>query len=429
MGWNSWDAFGVSVTEADVRENARFVAEHLKPVGYEYVVVDLGWYAPHATVANYKAPGLEQLVDVHGRLVPAQNKFPSSVGGAGLRPLGDYLHSLGLKLGLHIMRGMPWQAAEAGYPILGASATTDTIAQTDNGCPWFGNSVGVDLTRPGGQSYYDSLAELYAEWGVDFIKADDMNSWDGDGKSSPYRTDEIEALRRAIDRCGRPMVLSLSPGAAEVCNAAHLRRHANMWRISFDFWDNWEVLKQQFDRCAKWARYATPGHWPDADMLPLGKIGIRGEEGEPRQTNFTPEEQKTLLTLWYIFRSPLMFGGHLPESSDGALGLVANPEAIAVNQRGHQPREFARDESAGTFVWLSNTASGDGVYVALFNTSDAARTVSVNLKEVGIRGTSRVRDLWARADVGLFERDFAAELPPHGSGLYQVFESAESAAH
>jgi hypothetical protein len=332
--------------------------------------------------------------------------------------LGEQLHAMGLKFGLHIMRGIPWQAVAKKTPILGAATTADHIAQPDNGCPWYANMLGIDMTREGGQEYYDSILRLYADWGVDFIKADDMNSWDGDGLTSPYRTDEIAALRRAIDRCGRDMVLSLSPGAAQVCNADHLRRHANMWRVSYDFWDNWDALKAQFDRCSQWSRYITPGHWPDADMLPLGKVGIRGDHGAARHSNFTPDEQRTLMTLWCIFRSPLMFGGHLPESGELAMSLISNPEVLAVNQQARNSREV--ETGPDWRIWASEPASGHGSYVALFNLSDQPQAVEVRFTSLGLPSGCVVRDLWKRTDLGFVEASYAPELPAHGCGLYWV---------
>ena len=156
---------------------------------------------------------------------------------------------------------------------------------------------GIDCTKEGAQAYYDSLIELYTSWDVDFIKADDMGTWDGEGLNSPLRTDELEALAASIEKFGNKIVLSVSPGAAYIGNAYHLSRHAHMWRISCDFWDNWDALKRQFPRCAAWSKRKVAGHWSDADMLPMGKIGIRGEVGEARNTNFTYDEQITLMAM------------------------------------------------------------------------------------------------------------------------------------
>jgi len=419
MGWNSWDCFGVSVTEVEVRANADFMAANLKPFGWEYIVVDLGWYSPEAQKDNYKRPKIGMVMDGYGRLLPATNRFPSSAGGKGFKPLADYVHSLGLKFGLHIMRGIPWIAVERNTPVLGSTASAADISQPEDICHWFKSMLGINMMRPGAQEYYDSIVRLYAEWGVDFIKADDMNSWDGDGQKEPYHTDEIEALATAIRRAGRPMVLSLSPGAAQVCNANHLRRHANLWRISCDFWDNWEALKKQFDRCRLWAPYIAPGAWPDADMLPIGRIGIRGEVGEPRSTNFIPDEQCTLMTLYCIFRSPLMFGGHLPASDRLSLEQITNPEAMAVNQHCTNNRQIYRRDSQ--IAWAADVPGTTDKYLALFNIGEVPCEGVASFTELRLATRScRVRDVWARQDCGLFVDRFAAVLAPHGAGLYRI---------
>ena len=419
MGWNSWDCFGVNVTEEEVRQNAEFMAQHLKPYGWEYVVVDLGWYAPEATKDNYKMPKIPMIIDDYGRLLPVEERFPSASGGKGFKPLADYVHSLGLKFGIHIMRGIPWIAVEKNTPVLGSNARAADIGNPDDMCLWFKSMYGVNTTVEGGQAYYDSLLKLYAQWEVDFIKADDLGFWDGDGLFSPYRVDEVEALSQAVSKCGRDMVLSLSPGAAYIGDANHLRRHTHMWRISCDFWDDWEALKRQFPRCAAWANRIIPGHWPDADMLPLGKIGIRGEIGRPRQTNFTENEQYTLMTLWCIFRSPLMFGGHLPESDELSIRLITNREALQVNQNSCNNREVFRNEKY--CVWMAEAIGSNHKYLALFNLTDEGYLdIEVDLITFGISGPIRAKDIWQVKNLGVFVDQFTVQVDAHGARLFRL---------
>ncbi len=419
MGWNSWDCFGVNVTEAEVRQNAEFIAKHLKDYGWEYVVVDLGWYAPTATRHNYKEPKIPMIIDEYGRLLPVEERFPSAQGGRGFKPLADYIHSLGLKFGIHIMRGIPWIAAEQDTPVLGTAKSAAQIANPEDMCLWYNSMYGVDTTQSTGQAYYDSLLALYVSWGVDFIKADDLGFWDGDGLISPYRVDEVEALSSAVANCGRDIVLSLSPGAAYIGDAFHLRRHAHLWRISCDFWDDWEALKRQFSRCARWANRITPGHWPDADMLPLGKIGIRGEIGEARQTHFTINEQYTLMTLWCIFRSPLMFGGHLPESDDLAIQLITNEEVLAVNQASEQNRELFRDDRV--CIWAASAQGSSAQYAALFNLSEEDSVdIELDLSLMGIHGKVKVKDLWEKEVLGTFTDRISQPVPKHGAILLKL---------
>ena len=365
MGWNSWDCFGLDVTESEVRRNAEFMSRHLKEYGWEYIVVDLGWYAPGVNTGNYKNPNIPLLTDSFGRLIPVRERFPSSAGGRGFGPLADHIHSLGLKFGIHIMRGIPWISVEQRLPVKGTHVSCADIADRTDRCLWYGSMYGVDCTKEGSQEYYDSLVELYTAWGVDFIKADDMGSWDGDGLNSPLRTDEIAALSEAIRKHGNRIVLSISPGAAYVGNARFLGNHAHMWRISCDFWDDWSALKRQFPRCAAWAVRRQPGRWPDADMLPLGKIGIRGEVGRERYTHFTQDEQRTLISLWCIFRSPLMFGGDLSQADDFTLRLLCNRQVLEICRCSTGNRQVL---AAGDIVvWVAEHPEKGLRYTAIFN--------------------------------------------------------------
>ena len=169
MGWNSWDCYGPAVDEATVRKNAEFMAEHLKQHGWEYVVVDIQWSNPTASEHEYQ-PFTELCMDEYSRLIPAENRFPSSAGGKGFAPLAEYIHSLGLKFGIHIMRGIPRQAVHQNTKIKGSKKTARQIAQTASICGWNTDMYGVDVSKEGAREYYDSLFELYASWGVDFIK-------------------------------------------------------------------------------------------------------------------------------------------------------------------------------------------------------------------------------------------------------------------
>lgn len=410
MGWNSWDCFGLDVTEQEVKQNAEFMAKNLKEFGWEYVVVDLGWYAPGVTTKNYKQKNIPLITDEYGRLIPVEERFPSSVNGKGFKPLADYVHSLGLKIGIHIMRGMPWIAAEKKKTIKGTNITCDAVAEENDQCLWYGSMYGIDCTKEGAQEYYDSLIELYTSWDVDFIKADDMGTWDGDGLNSPLRTDELEALAASIEKFGNRIVLSVSPGAAYIGNAYHLSRHAHMWRISCDFWDNWDALKRQFPRCAAWSKRKIAGHWPDADMLPLGKIGIRGEVGKARNTNFTKDEQITLMTLWCIFRSPLMFGGDLPQTDEFTMKLITNKNALEVNQNSKNNRQIYADEK--TIVWTAEHESNSKKYIAIFNISET--DIKKEDIEAFLNGILPAYDIWNNKEIQI---DDEILIPPHGALL------------
>ncbi len=416
MGWNSWDSYGTTVREEQVKANADAMAAKLAPFGWRYVVVDIQWYQPTAQGHEYQ-PGARLAMDAYGRLLPAENKFPSAANAAGFKPLADYVHARGLKFGIHIMRGIPRQAVQANVPILGTAFHARDIADTTNGCRWNPDMWGVDVTRPGGQAYYDAIARLYASWGVDFVKADDM----GDHKFQPA---EIAALRRALDRSGRRIVLSISPGPAPLDQAKFFAGHAQMWRISDDFWDDWRLVRKQFDYARDWAPHVGAGNtWPDADMLPFGRLRITDAAGKGSASHLTADEQRTVMTLWSIFRSPLIFGGDLPTLDSATLALVANREVLAVNQHGRSPRQVV--ERPGLRVWRSSAPNG-GDYVAVFNLNDTAQTIELSWTDVGLgAGTRPVRDLWARQSAGS-NTGLRVVLPPHGSALFRVGGSGRS---
>ncbi len=357
MGWNSWDCFGCTVTEDLTRANADYMAEKLARHGWEYIVVDIQWYEPQSTGWNY-SPNPKPVLDEYGRLWPVPAKFPSSTEGRGFKPLADYVHSKGLKFGVHLMRGIPREAVRRNTRILGSDRTAAQIADTNSTCSWNPDMYGVDMSKPGAQEYYDSVFQLLASWGVDYVKVDDI--------ARPYsdHRPEIEAIRKAIDRSGRPMVLSLSPGPTPLSEGPHVIEHANLWRLTDDFWDEWRHLRAAFDMCHRWTRYRGPGHWPDPDMLPLGAIRV-GPKMERNWTRFSRDEQRMLMTLWCISRAPLMFGGHLPWNDDWTLSLITNDEVLAVNQNSTGNRQLARTNDL--VVWTAEAPGSPDRFVAFFN--------------------------------------------------------------
>jgi hypothetical protein len=360
MGWNSWDCYGPTVTEQEVKANADYMAAHLKRYGWEYVVVDIRWYVENDKAHGYNEKDPIINMDNYGRLMPAVNRFPSSAGGKGFKPLADYIHSKGLKFGIHIMRGIPSLAVEKNTPISGSASTAKNIYSAEKLCSWLNDMYTVDATKQGSQEYYNSLFNLYASWGIDFVKVDDL--------TRPYHKDEIEMIRKAIDGCGRPIVLSASPGETPLEYAEHISSNANIWRIIDDFWDNWSQLNEHFSLFEKWIPYMGKGKWPDGDMLPLGRIGIRAEQGDNRMSMLTKDEQYTLMSLFLICRSPLMFGGNLPGNDEFTLNLITNEEALAVlNESKNNKLLFNNGDK---IVWTADDINSNDKYAALFYTSD-----------------------------------------------------------
>lgn len=418
MGWNSWDCYGAGVTEDELLGNAEFMRDRLKQYGYQYVVCDIQWYEP-AAKGNVYNNFADLCMDEYSRLIPAVNRFPSSANGAGFKPIADKIHSMGLKFGIHIMRGIPRQAVHRNTRIYGTTARARDIASQFSLCPWNTDMYGVDTEKRGAEEYYDSLFKLYASWGVDFVKVDDIANTEF-SPQNPYSAEkEIEMIRAAIDRSGRDMVLSLSPGPAPLNKAEHLSKNANMWRISGDFWDRWDKLLNMFSLCEKWYPYVKDGSFPDCDILPLGKLCIDGSYmGDMgRDSGFTKEEQKTMMTLWAVFRSPLFFGGELRLTDNYTLSLVTNPEVINVNQNSEKPL-FVYNKG-GIAVW--QTKIENCTAVAVFNLSDEEKHYKLSFSDLGIENVRAVRDLWARKDISKCENDVTVSLKPHSSEFFEIY--------
>jgi alpha-galactosidase len=406
MGWNSWDCYGAAVDEPAVRRNADYMATRLKAYGWEYIVVDIQWYQPTAASHEYE-PFAALAMDGYGRLLPAENRFPSAESGKGFAPLAAYVHGLGLKFGIHIMRGMPRMAAHNNLPVFGADVTCAQVANPSSVCAWNPDMYGLRADLSGARAYYDSLFRLYASWGVDLVKVDDI------AREYPHCQKELEIISAACRACGREMVLSLSPGPAPLSYAEHLKQHANMWRITDDFWDDWALLKAMFERAAAWCIHSGPGHWPDADMLPVG--AIRQIESPDSWTRFTQDEQITMMTLWCMMRSPLIIGGELTKCDDFTLRLLTHSAALEILRAAHcaHPLYTANDKAA----WIAPRKDGTGAYLALFNLGDAPYIVIQEISELGLTGVSSATELWT----GTFEpvaQAVTASLPPHGAKLY-----------
>lgn len=420
MGWNSYDYYDTAVNEERVKANADYMAEHLKEYGWEYVVVDIQWYAKGAGSMRDKfqyIPFSELEMDAYGRLLPDVDRFPSSAGGKGFKPLADYVHSLGLKFGIHIMRGIPRKAAQDHCPVLGSDTTADMVADPASICGWNPDMYGVRNTEAG-QAYYDSLIAMYAQWGVDFIKCDDIcDSWIYKGDSFGGWA-ETRMLHRAIAKCGREVVLSLSPGPAHIDRAWEYGKYANMWRITDDFWDQWEPLKEMFRRCELWQDHVKTGCYPDCDMLPLGYVG-KGF-GKERYTNFSKEEQKTMMTLWCMFRSPLMVGAELTKLDEWTKALLTNGEILDMLKDSCQGTQIVRTDKMA--VWKNKDEESKALRVALFNLSDEDGELVLDLEELeeNTGAECSLYELWERTRLDAAGGKIRAQVPAHGVRVYRV---------
>ncbi|WP_114790596.1 glycoside hydrolase family 27 protein [Niabella yanshanensis] len=412
MGWNSWDCYGPTVEEHEVKANADYMAKYLKAYGWEYIVVDIRWFVENDKAGGYNQTNPRYVLDEYGRYQPAVNRFPSAAGGKGFKELAEYIHKKGLKFGIHIMRGIPKEAVDKKLPVKGtANITADQVYTTELQCKWLKDNYTILADKPGAQEYYNSIMDLYASWGVDFIKIDDL--------SRPYHQREIELIRKAIDQTGRPIVLSTSPGETPVENAAHVQAHANMWRMVDDVWDVWKDMTHLIKVAQGWYPYIQPGGWPDCDMIPLGRISIRGERGNDRMTRLTKDEQYSLMTLFTIFKSPLMFGGDLPSNDTFTLSLLSNKEVLKMHREATGVRQLFQVE--GKVAITSRHPKTGEVYLALFNVGDGKEPAELNvlLADLGFDAKAKIVNLWTGKKLGVISGNFKQELLPHASGLYK----------
>ncbi|HEY1987545.1 MAG TPA: glycoside hydrolase family 27 protein [Terracidiphilus sp.] len=422
LGWNSWDAYGLTIDEADYRANVQVLAS-LKQYGWKYAVIDEGWYMqdPFADKLETK----KYVWDANGNLIPAVSRFPSSANGAGFKPLSDWVHAQGLKFGIHIIRGIPKQVVKENLPIAGTSFHAQDAADIPATCPWDDGNYGVSDT-PAGQAYFDGMFKLFAAWGLDYVKVDCVSD-------HPYRPTEIRQIAEAIRKTGRPMVLSLSPGPTAIEHAAEVSKYAQMWRITDDHWDYWLPKKQnsefpfglseEFDRIAKWNPYVKPGSWPDPDMLPEGSLMPHPGEGQARISRYTHDEQRTEFTLWAISRSPLIFGGNLTKVDDFTRSLLTNGEVLEINQKSVASGPALMPMNDGRPLpwraWYARTAKGK-TWLAVFNTSDQAGTWEVAWLSFHLADQPHaVFDIYNQKHLSA-AKTLHVELPPHGCALFRV---------
>ncbi|MES1210658.1 MAG: hypothetical protein ABUS79_32375, partial [Pseudomonadota bacterium] len=339
------------------------------------------------------------------------------------------IHAMGLSFGIHIMRGIPRASVTDNSPIANSTYRASDAGDSNDKCPWDTHMYGVKGNTAAGQAWYDALFAQYASWDLDFIKIDDMLNND----TAVYHQAEADAIRKAVDKTGRAMVISFSPGPDDPswlpASVADLNADADMWRVVDDFWDYSAItdLPGVFKAVGTWQATAglVRGHWPDADMLPVGYLGPRNEWHASGETTFTRNEQVTILSLWSILPSPLIFGGNVQslttDTTTGpwTLALLTNEEVLAVNQDqlGNHAKRIAQQGS--TEVWARDLSGGRKA-VALFNRGTQDATVSVTFTQLGVTGTQVVRDLWRRADLSGVTTGLSVNVPYGGAAMYTL---------
>ena len=412
MGWNSWDSYGLRISEREFRDNVSVLASKLRPFGYTYAVIDEGWFLvnpeerPHPERLKYE-------IDANGRYIPVAARFPSAFQGGrntGFTSLAEWVHSQGLKFGIHIVRGIPRESVQRNLPIEGSAFSAEDAADQSDACPWDPTNWGVK-DSPAGQAWYDSLLRQYASWGVDFLKVDCI-------ANHPYKVSEIRQIHLAIQHSGRPIVLSLSPGPTAFEHAAEVGSLSQMWRISNDIWDVWSgnqefprSIKSQFDIAAQWTKFARPGNWPDADMLPVGELRPYPDVGPgARHTRLTADEQRTQISLWAFARSPLIVGANLTALDSETLQLLTNADILRIDQSALGSRQVLHE--GDVYVWTADFSHGEHA-VAVFNTGDTAASFDRPLPQLDLPNKSvSLRNVW-EGTIQHHVSSLHAQLPPH----------------
>jgi len=418
-GWNSYDSYTMNINETRFLANCEAASQLLLPFGYNTCVIDYLWYQSNTN-------GMWNL-DEYCRPIPDVERWPSSANGVGFREVADKVHDMGMNFGIHIMRGTSSFAMEKNCVIMGTSGVrVKDIVATDKGatCPWKPDSVSINVSKDGGQQFYESLYRQYAiDWQVDFIKNDCV--------FRSARVDEILAQARAIRKFSsksRSIVYSLSPGTSsdlsdEMKIADAVSDSVNMYRITDDDWDKWADLVVHFDAAAAFApKIAGTGllgrpSFPDLDMLPIGFIASPGDEhlAPTRWSNLTRNEQMTQMTLWAIARSPLFFGGDVTmlrdakhgSDADFTLSLLTNKAVLRVNSHSSLNREILNDDAGRKRAWAASLEDSSDAYAcALFNIGDMTGDISVSLRSIvgeeraTLNENCSLIDLWSNRSMG-----------------------------
>lgn len=417
LGWNSFDAYGVYLHEEAALANIEAMATKLRPFGYEYFVVDNGWFGEYKLQPGTRYAAEKHASDVRingfGLLQPSKTYFP-----AGMQRIIDRAHARGLKFGLHLMRGIPRKAVELNLPVQGTRYTAREVANTSSVCAWCKYNYGINMQHPGGQAFYNSLVNQLARWGVDLIKADDL---------VPY-PDEIVGIANAIERCGRDIVFSLSPGGSVRMTDLPYFRRANMLRVTADIWDRRSDLDKAFEAWRAWQGRQYPGFWIDLDMIPFGQLLLMSPPdsgdtgavklagyGSRRWSQLAKDEMRTFVTQRALAASPLMIGGDLPTLDADSLELLTNREMLACNQNGVMGALVW--EKDGIEVWhaAARDAVGSG-WLGIFNRAESKKSAALGAREFGLETGRRyhLEDIWMGGRSALEDRELNWDLPGGG---------------
>jgi hypothetical protein len=387
---------GTWITAAQLKAQSDAMHKKLQPYGFEYINIDAAWNGG---------------VDQYGRPVPSKTLYPD-----GLQDVIDHIHANGQKVGLYSIPGISDAVLEANYPVYGhpECRTGDLAVVPHQQGDYWGFGHRIDMTKPCAQKYIDSIADLFAEWGVDFLKYDSVTPGSGKSDLSLDARDEVKGWSQALARHGIWFELSW---ALDINYADYWKQWANGWRVDWDVecycpgeaLTAWPNISRLFPRVADWWRHGGPGGWNDLDSLNVGNGTMDG---------LTKDERRTAATLWAVSAAPFYVGNDMTKLDSYGLELLTNREVIAVNQAGRPAQPVSTKTNRQ--VWYSLNA--DSSYtVALFNLGTTEANMTVNWADLGLDGAGKVRDLWAKKDLGQFASSYtAATVPPHGARLFKV---------
>lgn len=395
-GWNSWDSYGMYPTQEAMIKNADVMAKKLKPYGYQFFVIDAGWNK----VKDESGKIVTMSLDNYSRYIANKETFPG-----GLKAVADHVHSLGLKFGVHIMRGISRIAYAKNFPIYGTRYTARDIADTTSLCKWNSDNYGVDMSKSGAQAYYDSYIMQLVSWGVDFIKADDIAGYPR----------EIDAVINAIHKTNKNVVLSLSPGGDSKPEYFDTYKKADMLRVTKDVWDDQIGIDRVFDAWKLWRNVDHSGFWLDMDMIPFGHLCLqhadpdflsakpsskKGERQSEHMSFFSNDQKYSFMAMRALSASPLFMGGDLPTSDEFSLSLLVNKEMLACDENGVVGSLVSDKNNIEVWKVVDKKNPKKG-WVGIFNRSSEMKNFDITNTSLGFADQSlKLTDIWMNKDLG-----------------------------
>lgn len=455
LGWNSYDGFGCHIYESLCMEELAAFAQHFAPHGYEYFVIDNGWFSEQQLMEadGFKLPRVQHAepehvcIDDFGIPQPSVCFFPN-----GFRPIVDFGRAHGIKIGLHLMRGIPRKAVEANTPIKGTKFRARDIADVEDTCAWCDYMYGIDMSKPGAQAYLDSVIEQFAQWGVEFVKVDDVS----------HRPAEVEGYVRAVETASGPICLSLSPGNHTNKRFLDTYRDSAMCRITKDIWDNQPDIDVAFNYWKSWQGLEEPGFYPDLDMIPFGELCVlKRPENFKRGANanfcagqlmhhrctLTEAQKETFITQRAMSASPLMIGGRLHTMDPHSVRLLTHPDVLACNQNGVMGADlrpspegleiFVTPERSLDATGMQRYEGSDRGWVGVFNRSAEPVRIALGPAQLGLKRRCDeaetpvhvLRDIWRGGEHQVVDDSVDIEIAAHGVAFYRFEKQPVAVLH